>query len=101
MKKCGMFGIVCALLLAQPVFAALPPLYQSLAEIKAIVNSNEMGNTFPSSQVVRSIHKEEDGSYLILTDQMQVKVEIQYLPSAHPGPLKFRLIFGEPESLKQ
>jgi len=83
------------LLLAQPVFAALPPLYQSVAEWRELVDSEELTDSFPTSQMITSITAVEKG-YIVLTQEYKMLVEVKYLSQSMPGPAQFKLLFHEP-----
>lgn len=80
---------------AQPIYALLPPLYQSVTEIRSILENPELGQYLPQTQPILEIQKSRDG-YLILTNQLQMQVEIQYLQQQRPGPQQFNTVFHQP-----
>lgn len=89
MKKILIFLL---LLTSQAVFAALPPLNQSIQEIKQILESKELN--FPNSEKIQKIIAKDNG-YLLITANHKVFVEVRYLPQTRPGPQRFELIFHE------
>ena len=52
-------------------FAALPPLYQSLTELKTIINDERLGQYLQSGDLITDIRKVNDG-YLIETNRGQL-----------------------------
>ena len=93
MKKILLTAILC--FAAQPAFALLSPLNQSLEEISAIVHSSEIEKKIPQGQAISQIEREGNG-YLLRAGGMQMRVDIQYLPSTYPGRQKFSLVFHPP-----
>lgn len=83
------------LLLAQPAFALLSPLNQSVAELQDIVDSDDLTKKLPTSQKIESITAVDNG-YIIHTQEYQMLIEVQYQPQNRPGPVHFQLIFHEP-----
>ncbi len=81
-------------------FAILPPLFQSLDEIKSIAQSDEIGKRIPPGQALQSIQKSGSG-YLLRTNELQMQVDIKYLPSENLGPKKFSLVFQQPVPITQ
>ncbi|WP_420421987.1 hypothetical protein [Simkania sp.] len=73
----------------------LPPKYQTKREMKAIRESEEIKNLL-NGQDILSIRK-VDGAYLVLTEEQQLHVKINYSPNEMPGPAKFKLNPGQPE----
>lgn len=93
MKKFLFTVVLCVI--AQPAFALLSPLNQSLEEINAIVHSSDIETRIPQGQAITKIERHGNG-YLLTTDEMQMRVDIQYLPSTYPGRQKFSLVFHAP-----
>lgn len=88
-------GITLAsILLAGSANAALPPLWQGVNEVKAILEDQQLSNALPSGDVLIKIVKKPDG-YLLITNKRKVLVKIIPQESAMPGPTKFKLEFGE------
>ena len=73
----------------------LPPKFQTKREKKAIRESEEIKNLL-NGQDILAIRK-VDGGYLVLTEDQQLHVKINYLPNEMPGPAKFELNPGKPE----
>ncbi|MFC2049369.1 hypothetical protein ACFLR2_01695 [Chlamydiota bacterium] len=96
MKKWMMVGLM--LLCSQPVFAILSPLNQSLEEITTLVHSAEIGKKIPQGQPILQIQRTQDG-YLLYTKELQMQVDLQYLPSTYPGKQQFSLVFHTPTPL--
>ena len=89
--------LVCLLFFgASSAFAMLPPLYHGLAELKAIVNHQAIGEKLPSGEMIEEIAKQQDG-YLIYTRGYVLSVSVIYIPQEILGPGKFELQFGDVE----
>jgi hypothetical protein len=91
--------VFIGLLLAGMAFAgssnaALPPLWQGTAEIKAILEDQQLSNVLPSGDVLVKIVKIPKG-YLLITNKRKVFVHVKYEESQMPGPAKFKVEFGE------
>lgn len=86
--------ILCSLILS-PCFAlaALPPFYQSVNEIKALLELPEVGETIGSHRRVEEIKRTSAG-YLLTAGECQLEVKITYLPIPVPGPAKFKFNIG-------
>jgi len=76
--------------------AALPPLYQSLKEIDAIISDARLKEELGSAEPVLEIKRVADG-YLIFTNRYTLRVEVIYIPQEMIGPAKFELKFNEKE----
>lgn len=74
--------------------AILPPLYQTSAEISAIMNDEQLGNIFHSGEMIEKIEKNENG-YQVTTKDNTVQVNVVYKSLSKPGPGKFDLHFEE------
>ncbi len=84
--------LLLALLATTPLFGALPPLAQELRELQALLQSSELTERLTMATQITSISKTADG-YLIQTTKEPLAVKVIYLPSAHIGPVSFRLEF--------
>lgn len=82
------------LFILQTAHAALPPLYQSLREIKAIISYERLINELGSAEAVIGIKKVENG-YLVKTFRYELKVDVIYIPQEMVGPAKFELKFNQ------
>lgn len=80
-------------------FALLPPLYEGIAEIRAILTDEKLSEVLTSGEVIQEIHK-TDAGYMFYTNHHQLNVVVKKLPAQGPGPAKFELEFKEPVSLK-
>lgn len=87
--------LLCIILLTAtcPCFCALPPLWQSVREIEAILESEELGKHFEAHAPIIEISKIGNG-YLIRTEKQEVVVEVRYLPGKMMGPTNFELKFN-------
>ena len=92
MKK--LIVVACLFFCTQPAYALLSPLNQSLEEVRAIVQSSELEKYLPQSMPIIEIRHTEKG-YLLITQKLQVWVEIEYLPSSYPGRQQFKLNFHQ------
>ena len=86
--------VVFLILCAQPCFALLSPLNQSIEEIQSLLQNPELQQHFPQDQPLLSIHRSSNG-YLLSTLNMQMFVEIQYIPADRPGKQQYKLIFHD------
>lgn len=78
----------------QTAFALLPPLYQSIDEMKAILISEELSKHLDSADLILSIQRNSNG-YEITSNLHTLQVDIIYLPAEKPGPAKFDLKFHD------
>ena len=88
--------IVIVLLNTGASFAALPPFYQSVREIEAIVTAPELGKKLEAGGSISSISK-NGTSYMVVAGDCAVNVGIKSMP-ADPkliGPKKFKVVIGE------
>ena len=84
--------------LSSSLFAVLPPLYQGLNELKAIIEDRQIGELLQSGEVITDIHKTAEG-YVIVTNHHHLVVQVVIDPSVRPGPALFHLVFQKPVSL--
>ena len=89
---------VCALGLSAQVFGALPPLYQGVAELKAILEDKKLGERLDSAQIIQQIMRKE-GGYEIRTQDYILGIDVIPLPNVKMGPQRFELHFNDPISL--
>lgn len=76
------------------VEALLPPLYQSAAEIKSIMEDKQLGQKLTSGDLITKIERNDQG-YLISTNKHTLQVYVQYGPAEQPGPAQYMIRFGE------
>lgn len=86
--------IRCLLLccLTSSAFAALPPLWQGVAEIEAILKSPELGKELDSGEGLQGLYRNADG-WIIETNKRKVQAVITHQPQDRPGPQKFTVSF--------
>lgn len=94
------FFLIVAVVLGSKGFALLPPLAQSIKEIKAIVGDKRLYNSFEPGEVIQDIIRLEEG-YLILTTHYEMVVGVRYnhSTSARVGPARFQLEFHNPRRI--
>jgi hypothetical protein len=71
---------------------ALPPLYQSLNEYKALLSNKQFIDELDSSEAILDLKREHDG-FLVTTSKKIYVVNLIYDPVEQPGPAKFHLEF--------
>ena len=94
MKKLIALTAVC-LACSGSAMALLPPLYQGIAELKAILNNDMLEQMLDSGEVITSITKTDEG-YTIQTNHQQLLAQVVYEPNKLPGPAKFKILFKKP-----
>jgi hypothetical protein len=75
-------------------FAALPPLWQGVQELKVILADKRLGNYLDAGDVITAIKKNEKG-WIIITNKKRVTAEVSYESSSKPGPVQFSVKFKE------
>jgi hypothetical protein len=73
-------------------YAALPPMAQSAAEIRAILDDPRLHRYLGSEAIEQITHKET--GYLISTRHYQIGVDVIYHTPKRIGPASFSLEFG-------
>lgn len=95
MKKIACFSLLSATLFGTTLSGALPPLAQSIREMKAVLQDERLYQMLESGDWIESIAYEEN-SYLILTaKKRRLRAEVTYLPVEQLGPVHFALSFEE------
>lgn len=94
MRKLG-YAMLPLMALTGSVEALLPPLYNSLAEYKAILDSKDLTTILPEGEGILDIRRTEKG-YQITTTKYSLDIEVINIPLGRPGPAQFRLVFGKP-----
>lgn len=87
--------LVCLLICYAPLSALLPPLAQSVAELRSLFSNGEVSSYLDSAEPIQKISKNEKG-YLIETASQQMQVDVLYRPSRKVGPAEFDLKFNTP-----
>ena len=90
---------ILLLLFSSTTYAVLPPLYQSLREIDAIISDERVQNFFTSGERIEEISKNDDG-YVIISNKRKVQVNVLYIPTQNIGPVKFELQFHEAQDIE-
>ena len=94
MKKI-MFFLLLTFSSFQYVSAALPPLYQSIREYEAILNSDELDDYLGSEQVIQALYSIPKGGYHVITQDKVLYVEIIYIGNEMAGPLNLEIKFHD------
>jgi len=92
-------GLLISFVFLQSLQGALPPLYQSANEIKAILDDAELGKHLSSGEVIMKIEKLDKG-YEIFTNTHRLLISVIYQPVNHPGPAQFSLEFKKTQLLE-
>ena len=90
MKK---FLIAVLLLAASNAQALLPPLFETLKEYRALLNSDEIEKILPSGQAIQKIDRTNEG-FEIVTPKFTLEVKVVYEKSGI-GPAHFHLEFQD------
>lgn len=93
-----LFSLLAALFLTIQTEAALPPLYHSAREIRAILDCPEIMQALPSGQLIdhiKAVNIDENLCYLISTPSKSILVKFHYIPSDKIGPGDFTMEFEE------
>lgn len=94
MKKCFASFCLAALLVQGPLLAILPPLWEGVSEIKAILSDEHLKDYLDSAEIIGQITKVSNG-YLIKTNRSELLAEVKTLPQERPGPAKFEILFSK------
>lgn len=70
----------------------MPPLWEDVAQLKAILNDPKMGEYLDSAAVIEVVERTDDG-WEIRTNKGDLKVRVTPEPQKMPGPQKFSLDF--------
>lgn len=89
------FFLSSLLCLSSPLSAILPPLYESLKEIKSIVNSPDLTARLQSGELITKIER-NDAGFEITTNQHTLQIDVEYIPTGRIGPAEYKLFFHEP-----
>lgn len=94
MKKTVLFSIL-AMNFTASAFAALPPLYESINEYKALLTDSQLTHKLESGEIINAITRNETG-FIIDTNKHRLTVKMIADPQKMPGPAKFHYEFGIP-----
>ncbi|QLH35306.1 MAG: hypothetical protein HWD61_03405 [Parachlamydiaceae bacterium] len=81
-------------------FSVLPPLFENIAEIKAILDDQRLGQMLESGESIEEIKHVENG-YVLKTNRHRLFVKIRFKHSEKPGPAEFDLEFKTPHLLQE
>lgn len=76
-----------------PLSAALPPFYQSVAEYEQLLKEPQLEKALGSGQIIQAIDRTPYG-FVVKGNRSEVKVQIVYDPQHFPGPQKFHFVFN-------
>src|SRR5690606_11940672 len=90
-------SLVTLIALPRPAFALLSPLWQSAAEMKAILSSDAVGDALKSQEPITSVTRTGVDRYEVSNGTCTVPVAISGDATSGDtvGPRKFSLIVGE------
>lgn len=92
MKKAALLFF---LVLAIPCEALLPPLYDSLAVFKSLINDERLPQSLDSGEAITDI-KKVDETFVVTTNKRFITVKIVGEPTHLIGPRKYHLEFPHP-----
>jgi hypothetical protein len=96
MNKKFFFCLMTAFFVKGSLFAILPPLYHTLAEFKAVVESPELTKSLQSGEAILSVTRDENTRFTVLTNKHKLLIDVVYEQTGRIGPAKFHLQFHEP-----
>jgi len=71
---------------------ALPPVYESIRELQALIDSPELVPALEGVAPITEIQR-RDNRFIVVTPNKTIEVTVVYQPVDHPGPAKFYLDF--------
>jgi hypothetical protein len=86
-------ALVCAAQFGA-VEAVLPPLWEDVREIQAILDDHRLGDLLESGEAIEKIRKFSKG-WLIVTNKGKLPVYIHHLPQSMPGKGEIEVLFGK------
>lgn len=101
MKK-TILATIAFLAISQSAFAALPPFYQSLAELNTLLKDHRLAEKLGSGEPILHIQKNAEG-YLITGNKYQLQAKVTYHKPdqvGFVGPAIFTIDFDNPVLLK-
>lgn len=98
MSKNKSIILIMICVLQSTIFAALPPLFEDIAEIKAILSDEKLGQLLEAGESIDQINKIKIG-YAIITNKHKLIAKVIYKPINRPGPAQFDIKFKTPEPL--
>lgn len=101
MKSCSKFFIFAGFsfgIITSNLESALPPLYESIAEYKALLVLPELPSHLGTSEIIQDIQRNANG-FVITTTNKTLNIDLVYDPVDHPGPAKFHFIIRQAQPL--
>ena len=92
MKRLFTIALISLVILQAPAQALLPPLWEGVAELKAVLSDEQLRNYLDSAEIIESITKTSSG-YLIITNRSELEANVEFRPQGMPGPAKFDIKF--------
>ncbi|KAF3363324.1 hypothetical protein PHSC3_000078 [Chlamydiales bacterium STE3] len=83
---------LAALLFTANGDALLPPLWESVAQIKTVLDSTELKNYLESGERIESLSRSDEG-FIIITNASTIRAIISPEPQHYPGPAKYHVHF--------
>lgn len=96
MKKIFLISLIVSSVFLNPLFSILPPLYHTLAEFKSLIDSPDLTRLLQSGEAIVSITREENNTFVVLTNKHTMGVDVVFEPTKLIGPAKFHLVFHDP-----
>lgn len=99
MKTIKLLAGVTALALTMPATAALPPEYQRAAELKAIINHDDLVRAFPQGEHVTRVEFVRPALYRVTAGACQLYARIvnKQLPAGMVGAVPFDVVLTKAE----
>lgn len=89
--------LLLSLMTPAAALASLSPYHQSAAEIRAIIDSDEVADKLGAVRAITSVSK-VPGGYQVTTEDCTLLVGIRFLPLPphYAGPSRFEVVAEEP-----
>lgn len=90
-KTTALLPVSLMLLNATAALGALPPFWQSVREIEALLKNRELYTRLHSVAPIKDIQQTDEGYKLTTRDGCFVVAKVKYLPTEMVGAAKFEL----------
>lgn len=90
--KLAVYIASAAIAVTLPLFSILPPAWQDVAELKAILEDRHIDEYLQSGDVILQIAKSDHG-WTIVTNHSKFYADVVPLPQKMIGPEKFEIRF--------
>lgn len=94
-RRIALAGAAATLLLTTAASAALPPYWQRVHEIQAILDDGDVGRALREAPIDR-IERTAEDRYQVQAGPCTLEIRIIGESRSDPGPRKFHLQLGEP-----